>query len=94
MRLPLAGKGHASTLDHILIVLQTSLESTPRGPQRHVDRSMALESLSSSASELMSGPKLASLKQRTRSHRSFRSRDTISGHIRDHDEAHGGWRRT
>ena len=94
MRLIFAGKGRALTLDHIFIVFQTSLESTPRGRQRHVDRSMALESLSSSAIEPISGPKVASLKQRTRSHRSFRSRDSISGHIKDHEEAHGGWRRT
>ena len=66
----------------------------PRGPQRHADRSMNLECLSSSPTEPTSGVILASRKRRTRPDRSCRSRETISGHIGDHEEAHGGWRRT
>ena len=55
---------------------------------------MTLKFVSSSATELTSAAILASLKPRTRTDRSFRSRDTISGHMSEHEEAHGGWRRT
>ena len=94
MRLPLAAQGRASTLKHTLSALQTSHKSTLSGPQRHVDHSMTLEFVSSSATELTSAAILASPKRKTRADRSFRSRDTISGHMSDHEEAHGGWRRT
>ena len=93
-QLPLVGKGHISTFDHTLSILQTSYNSTLRGPQRHVDRSMKLEYVSSSATEPTSVAILAGQKRRTRTDRSCRSRDTISGHMSDHEEAHGGWRRT
>ena len=79
MRLPWAREAHVSTLNDALSVRQTSYKSPPRGPQRHVDRSMTLESLSSSATEPTSGPILASQKQRTRTDRTCQSRDTISG---------------
>ena len=81
-------------MDHILIVLQTSLESTLRGPQRHEDRSTSMEFMSSSTMEPTNVAILTGQKRRTRTDRSCRSRDTISGHMSDHEEAHGGWRRT
>ena len=93
IQLPLAGHGHVSTLDHTLNGLKTRHKSTPKGPQRHVDRSMTMDSASSSAMEPISATILASQMRRTRTDRSCRSRDTISGHMSDHEEAHGGWRR-
>ena len=51
IQLQLAGKGHISKLDHTLSILQTSYSSTLRGPQRQVDHSMILESVSSWATE-------------------------------------------
>ena len=74
-----------STLNYALNVRQTSYKSTPKGPQRHVDRSMTLESLSSSATEPTSGTMLAGQKQRTRIDRTCRLRDTISGQLSDHE---------
>ena len=62
IRLPWAEQAYVSTLDYAFSVRQTSYESTPRGPQRHVDRSMTLESVSSLTTEPTSGTTLASQK--------------------------------
>ena len=80
-------------MNYSLNVLATCTKSTPRDPRRHVDHSMTLEFVSSLAMEPTSAAILASQKPRTRTDRSFRSRDTISGHMSEHEEAHGGWRR-
>ena len=93
-RLPWAGSGHSSTLNHSFSALPTSDKSTLRGPQRHEDRSTSMEFMSFSATEPTSVAILAGQKRRTRTDRSFRSRDTISGHVSDHEEAYGGWRHT
>ena len=81
-------------MNYAFSVRQTSDKSTLRGPRRHMDRSMSMESVSFSATEPTSVAILAGQKRRTRTDRSCRSRDTISGHMSDHEEAHGGWRRT
>ena len=92
MRPPCAGEARASTLKHALSTLRTSHKPTPIGPRRHVDHSMTLESVSSSATEPTSGPILAGPKQRTRADRTCRSRDTISVQLGAYGDARGGWR--
>ena len=75
----------------MLSVVRTSRKSTPRGPQRRVDHSMSFESVSSSATELVSASELADPKRRTRPDRSCGARDTISGLLGAYGDAHGGW---
>ena len=89
-----AAEAHLSTLKHAFSALPISDKSTLRGPQRHEDRSTSMEFMSSSTMEPTSVVILADQKRRTRADRRCRSRDTISGHMSDHEEAHGGWRRT
>ena len=92
MRPPWTGEARASTLKHVESALQTRLKSMPAGPRRHVNRSMTLESVSSSATEPTTGPIVASPKQRTRADRACQSRDTISVQLGAYGDAHGGWR--
>ena len=75
-------------------VVQTSHKLTLRGPQRHVDRSMASQSVSSSTTEPISGTTPATLMQRRPSDRSCQSRDTTCGHVSSHEVrmvADGAW---
>ena len=61
-RLPWAGGGHSSTLNHSLNVLQTSSKSTLRGPPTRVDDFVSTEFVSFLTMGVVNRAKLASPK--------------------------------
>ena len=95
MRLPMAGKGRASTLDQTVIVFRTHRESTLSGQPRHANRIASFESPSFSATEPTVRPKVAAqMRWSRRADRSCQSRDTTFVQLSAHDEPHNGWEHT
>ena len=90
-----AGYAHVSTLKHVLNIRPDKHQIDAERPtDTHVDHVVSMEFMTSLATGIVSRAKLASPKRKTRAGRSCRSRDTISVHVSDHEEAHGGWRHT
>ena len=84
MRPPWAAHITGATLIDATRALQTRYKSALWSQPRHAKCIAIFETPSFSASEPIHRPKSAARMRRTRPDRSFRSRDTISGHISDH----------